>query len=24
LEDRDPERPFRMGSTAVVTVQGGR
>ena len=24
LEDRDPERPFRMGSTAVVTVQGDR
>ena len=22
LEDPDPERPFRMGSTAVVTVQG--
>ena len=22
LEDRDPERPFRMGATAVVTVQG--
>lgn len=24
LEDRDPERPFRMGATAVVTVQGVR
>ena len=24
LEDRDPEHPFRMGSTAVVTVQGDR
>jgi multidrug efflux system membrane fusion protein len=22
LEDRDPERPFRMGSTAVVTIKG--
>lgn len=24
LEDRDPQRPFRMGQTAVVTVQGFR
>jgi multidrug efflux system membrane fusion protein len=24
LEDPDPERPFRMGTTAVVTVQGAR
>ena len=24
LEGSDPERPFRMGATAVVTVQGGR
>jgi multidrug resistance efflux pump len=23
LEERDPERPFRMGQTAVVTVRGG-
>src|SRR5262245_65778329 len=22
LEQRDPERPFRMGSTAVVTIKG--
>ncbi|HXJ84135.1 MAG TPA: biotin/lipoyl-binding protein [Candidatus Methylomirabilis sp.] len=22
LEERDPERPFRMGSTAVVTIKG--
>jgi len=24
LEERDPERPFRMGQTAVVTVRGHR
>ena len=24
LEERDPERPFRMGATAVVTVRGAR
>ena len=24
LEERDPERPFRMGTTAVVTIRGGR
>jgi len=24
LEDRDPERPFRMGTTAVVTIRGFR
>jgi len=24
LESPDPERPYRMGSTAVVTVRGGR
>jgi multidrug efflux system membrane fusion protein len=24
LENRDPQRPFRMGQTAVVTVQGFR
>ncbi|HZP44909.1 MAG TPA: biotin/lipoyl-binding protein [Candidatus Binataceae bacterium] len=24
LDDRDPERPFRMGATAVVTIQGFR
>jgi multidrug efflux system membrane fusion protein len=22
LEERDPERPFRMGATAVVTIRG--
>jgi multidrug efflux system membrane fusion protein len=22
LEERDPERPFRMGATAVVTIKG--
>jgi multidrug efflux system membrane fusion protein len=22
LEERDPERPFRMGTTAVVTIRG--
>src|SRR5262249_23643014 len=22
LQDRDPERPFRMGATAVVTING--
>ncbi|HZR82869.1 MAG TPA: biotin/lipoyl-binding protein [Candidatus Binatia bacterium] len=24
LEERDPELPFRMGATAVVTIRGGR
>jgi multidrug resistance efflux pump len=24
LEERDAERPFRMGTTAVVTIRGGR
>jgi multidrug efflux system membrane fusion protein len=24
LEDRDPKFPFRMGNTAVVTIQGYR
>jgi len=24
LEDRDPAFPFRMGSTAVVTIEGNR
>jgi multidrug efflux system membrane fusion protein len=24
LEDRDPDRPFRMGTTAVVTIRGFR
>jgi hypothetical protein len=24
LEDRDPRFPFRMGNTAVVTIQGFR
>jgi multidrug efflux system membrane fusion protein len=24
LEDRDPKFPFRMGTTAVVTIQGFR
>jgi multidrug efflux system membrane fusion protein len=24
LEERDPERPFRMGTTAVVTIRGFR
>jgi multidrug efflux system membrane fusion protein len=22
LEERDPEHPFRMGTTAVVTIRG--
>jgi multidrug efflux system membrane fusion protein len=24
LEERDPARPFRMGTTAVVTIRGGQ
>jgi multidrug resistance efflux pump len=24
VEDRDPDRPLRMGATAVVTIQGFR